>query len=573
MPSTYSDLKIELINTGSQAGTWGATTNTNLGTALEEAITGIASPEFASDANLTINYLDSNVSQDFRNLVLNVVSLIPLTATRELIVPTIEKQYLVWNNTTGSQSITVKTGAGTGVTVPNGAKVHVFVDGTNVVEAVNRLNQTNIPQNKVLVDTDSSQTLTNKTISADNNTLSGIAASSFVLSNASGNIDGSAAQKVIPAGVVVGTTDTQTLTNKTINLSSNTLQATSAQIAAAVTDETGTGNLVFSTSPTLVTPTLGAASATSVSFGAGTVTAPSITTTGDTNTGIYFPAADTIGFTEGGAERMRIDSAGNVGIGTTSPSAPLHVAGTNSIIIPVGTTAQRAGTPVTGMVRYNTSEQRLELYNGFVWSQLGIDVPFLPLGSPMGGGFFGGFISTNEDGVPTHALIVAPKATGENLSIAYGPTGRSDPTSFIDGPANTATLVATGDAPAAQFCAGLTIGGFTDWYMPARSELNVLYWSLKPTTTLNTTSNPDRLRNDFSVPKITTNVAPEGPPVQTIANQFRDGDSEQFVADGYWSSSQGGTNIAWRQFFDIGRVGTSTKTGLRRVRAVRRIAI
>ena len=60
------------------------------------------------------------------------------------------------------------------------------------------------------------QTLTNKTISVDNNTVSGIAASSFVLSNSSGNIDGAAAQKAIPAGVVVGTTDTQTLTNKTI---------------------------------------------------------------------------------------------------------------------------------------------------------------------------------------------------------------------------------------------------------------------------------------------------------------------------------------------------------------------
>ena len=66
------------------------------------------------------------------------------------------------------------------------------------------------------VTTSGTQTLTNKTISADNNTLSGIAASSFVLSNASGNVDGAAAQKAIPAGVVVGTTDTQTLTNKTV---------------------------------------------------------------------------------------------------------------------------------------------------------------------------------------------------------------------------------------------------------------------------------------------------------------------------------------------------------------------
>jgi hypothetical protein len=95
---------------------------------------------------------------------------------------------------------------------------------------------------------------------------------------------------------------------------------TSANLAAAVTDETGTGALVFATSPTLVTPTLGVASATSVTVGAGTVTAPSITTTGDTNTGIYFPAADTIAFTEGGVEAMRIDSSGNVGIGTSSPT-------------------------------------------------------------------------------------------------------------------------------------------------------------------------------------------------------------------------------------------------------------
>ena len=73
--------------------------------------------------------------------------------------------------------------------------------------------------------------------------------------------------------------------------------------------------------------TVAALTITTATFGAGTVSAPAITTSGDTNTGIFFPAADTIAFSEGGVERMRIDSAGNVGIGTDSPDIKLDVVG------------------------------------------------------------------------------------------------------------------------------------------------------------------------------------------------------------------------------------------------------
>ena len=140
MASTYSSLKIELIGNGEQSGTWGNTTNTNLGTAIEEAITGRATADFPTDADLTLGYTDSNAAQTFRNLILNVTSTGSLTTTRNLIVPTIEKQYLIENNTSGGQSIVVKTSAGTGVTVPNGRKVHVYADGTNVVVAFDFVN-------------------------------------------------------------------------------------------------------------------------------------------------------------------------------------------------------------------------------------------------------------------------------------------------------------------------------------------------------------------------------------------------------------------------------------------------
>lgn len=134
MPSTYSsNLKIELQATGENSGTWGTITNTNLGTALEQAIVGYGNPVFASDANLTLTYTDTNAAQAARALVLNVTSGVTLTATRELIVPTIQKQYIVQNNTTGTQSITVKTAAGTGITVPKSRKAHLYVDGTNVI--------------------------------------------------------------------------------------------------------------------------------------------------------------------------------------------------------------------------------------------------------------------------------------------------------------------------------------------------------------------------------------------------------------------------------------------------------
>ena len=91
---------------------------------------------------------------------------------------------------------------------------------------------------------------------------------------------------------------------------------------------TTVGNLTL----TNATISSGNVTVTTGIFGAGSNTAPSITTTGDTNTGIFFPAADTIAFTEGGVESMRITSAGSVGIGTASPNDKLDVNGADAFI-------------------------------------------------------------------------------------------------------------------------------------------------------------------------------------------------------------------------------------------------
>jgi hypothetical protein len=120
MASTYSSLKIELIGTGDQAGTWGATTNTNLGTALEQAITGTSNVTFAS-SNAAIALTDTNASQTARALRLNLVGTI--TSVQTLFVPAIAKQYLVTNGLSNSVIISNGTNAaptGTTFTLPAG---------------------------------------------------------------------------------------------------------------------------------------------------------------------------------------------------------------------------------------------------------------------------------------------------------------------------------------------------------------------------------------------------------------------------------------------------------------------
>ena len=130
MASTYSSLKIELIGTGDQSGTWGTTTNTNLGTAIEEAITGSADVAFSS-ADVTLTLTNTNGSQTARNLRLNLTG--TSGGARNLTVPDIEKFYIISNGL--ADDVTVKNSTGTTYTIPAGTTGQVFSTGVGIKAA------------------------------------------------------------------------------------------------------------------------------------------------------------------------------------------------------------------------------------------------------------------------------------------------------------------------------------------------------------------------------------------------------------------------------------------------------
>jgi len=177
MASTYSDLKIELIGTGEQSGTWGTTTNNNLSTALGEAITGTADVAFSS-ADVTLTLTDTNNAQSARNLRLNLTG--TSGGARNLILGSgcqIEKLYLVNNGC--ADAVTVKNTSGTGIAVPAGASTFVYNNGTNVVDAVSYFSGTVVS---------SSATITGGTINGTSVGASTASTGAFTTLSASGTL-------------------------------------------------------------------------------------------------------------------------------------------------------------------------------------------------------------------------------------------------------------------------------------------------------------------------------------------------------------------------------------------------
>jgi hypothetical protein len=223
MSSTYSpDLRIELIGTGDQAGVWGATTNNNMAYVLEQAIAGYVSVAVAS-ANQAFTYLNgaTATAADNQSVHASIALTTSTGANFAVYAPPASKQYTIYNASSFTATIynsTVignTTAAGTGVAIPAGKTMTVWSDGTNFAQQNTHLNSPSFTT--PALGTPSSGTLTNAT---------GLPISTGV----SGLGSGVATFLATPS---------------------------SANLAAAVTGETGSGALVFGTAPTITNATVG----------------------------------------------------------------------------------------------------------------------------------------------------------------------------------------------------------------------------------------------------------------------------------------------------------------------------
>ena len=227
MTSTYStNLKLNLMGTGDQSGTWGSTTNTNLGTLIEEAIVGYVTQTVTDSASPTTLTIPNGASSNGRNYVIELTGV--LTANRTVEVPAVDKPYIFYNNTTGGYTVTVKVSGQTGVTIKAGKKAIVYTNSTDVIEVAN-----------APVTEDGAQTLTGKTMSGSSNTFSNIPFSALAgtVTVAAG---GTGQTSYTDGQLLIGNSTGNTLAKSTLTAGTN----------MSVTNGSGSITLAVSNAPT-----------------------------------------------------------------------------------------------------------------------------------------------------------------------------------------------------------------------------------------------------------------------------------------------------------------------------------
>jgi hypothetical protein len=231
MASTFSpSLRIELIGDGDQSGIWGQTTNTNLGTLIEQAIAGVVTITMV-DANYTMTNFNG-VSDEARNQVIVLTG--TNNAQRNLIAPLVEKTYIIRNSTSGGFAVQVIGSSGTGVVIPNGVTTTVYCDGTNFFSALSG-SVGNFTVNGNLG-------VTGTTALSGALTYGGVTLSNAVTGTGSMALSASPTFTGTPAGPTAspGTNTTQLATTAFVTAATGTLGTMSTQNANAVAITGGT---------------------------------------------------------------------------------------------------------------------------------------------------------------------------------------------------------------------------------------------------------------------------------------------------------------------------------------------
>lgn len=229
-----------------------------------------------------------------------------------------------------------------------------------------------------------------------------------------------------------------------------------------------------------------------------------------------------------------------------------------------------SGPPTASIPGAISGDLYLDSSSGSVYQLQGFAVGDLPaIGASFQGGFYAGLISATADGAPTHALVIAPVSTGQT-SLASKTTNTSTPgtDSVFDGLANSETMN-NALHPAAQWARALTIGGFTDWYVPARDELEIIYRRFKPSNPPANVTNAGA--NAYAVPP-TSNYTFSVPAATTVAD-YQPGQAQAFPATFLLTSTEFAAGAMFVKSFSDGSSTQSNKNNPLTVRAIRRVLV
>jgi len=327
MASTYStNLALELIGTGDQAGTWGNTTNTNLGTLIEQAISGYVTQAVSTGTDTTIT-IPNGATGVARNMFIELTG--TGGASTNLIVPSNKKLYFIYNNASGA--VTVKVAGQTGVSVAVGAKVILVSNGTDIVEATTYL--TAVPSSLTVTTLNATSasitTLTGTTLGYSSANITTVTGTTISATNMGAQATTQFQAASANITTVTGTNlSAASLTVSTGNLTfSGTAQRitgdmSNATIANRLTFQTSTANsnttimaIPNGTSPNSALNLFNAADPTNAGFGGILVGSTEVQLRAAiTGTGSYLPMT----FYTNGAEKVRLTTTGNFLVGTTT---------------------------------------------------------------------------------------------------------------------------------------------------------------------------------------------------------------------------------------------------------------